>query len=542
MINDTKTIYLTDDDDIEGIVKKIKESAEPKINFVAFSHRSSVLSVINLKLFKKIAEGAGKSLLVSTNDDSVKMLAEKAGVALNFLPDRGRSGLALKAREFLSNREKSMGDANKNLRPVDSVGLGRRVSSQPEFQTRSLAESEHYPAKNISEFSVSGGSKKMLAVFLVFAAIVVGAAAYILLPTAKIAIIPKTLPLSANFEFVLNKNITSPDKAAKEIPTTVMQADAEKSGQFTATGKKEVSAKSTGIVTVYNECSTTPRSLKTNNQLLAANGKLFYTTQAITVPGMVVQDGVVTPGSIDVPIVAVKAGAEYNIGPTDFTFVALRSANCQKITAKSAVPTSGGAVGYATVVSASDLQKAKDFLQNEAQKDLSVQLDEKKPPDLVLVPEAVSIKSGDLATGVKTNQVADKFQASLKTSAIAFLFNPAYVKDIAKDIFTGAGQEKNNYVVLDSYEFVYSNPEILSPDKIKISVEARGVAYQSIDTDKIKGSLLGKNKDEVDNYIKSNAPEIDKIQISLWPFWVKNIPVLERNIAITVLLDNINNK
>jgi len=537
MINDTKTICLTDDDDIEGIVEKIKESGEPKINLVAFSRTNSVLSVINLKLFKKIAVGASKSLLVSTNDDTVKMLAEKAGVALNYLPDGGKSNLTTKAREFLSNREKFMGDANKNLRPVDSVGLGRRVSSGPSFQTRSLAESEHYPVKNISEFSVSGGSKKMLAVFLVFAAIAAGAAGYILLPTAKISIVPKTLPLSANFEFILNKNITSPNKAAKEIPTTVMVADAEKSGQFTATGKKEVSAKSTGIVTVYNECSTTPRSLKTNNQLLAANGKIFYTTQAITVPGMVIQDGVVAPGSIDVPIIAGKAGAEYNIDPADFTFTALKGAKCQKITAKSAVAASGGALGYATVVSDSDLKKAKDFLQNEAQKDILAQLNEKKPSDLVLVSEAVSVKSGDLATGVKADQVAAKFQASLKTSAIAFLFNPAYVKDIAKDIFTGAGSEKNNYVVLDSYELAYSNPEILNTDKIKMSAEARGVAYQAIDADKIKSDLLGKNKGEVDNYIKSNAPEIDRIQISLWPFWAKNIPVLERNVAITVLLD-----
>lgn len=537
MINDTNTICITDDDDIEGIIKKIKESEEPKINLVAFSHKSSVLSVINFKLFKKIAASADKSLLVSTNDDTVKMLAEKAGVEFNFLLDRGKMGFALKAKEFLLTGEKSMQGFNKNIKSVDSVGLGRRVSSGPSFQSKPLPENEFYSPKKISEFHISGGSKKILAVFLVLAAIVVVVAGYIILSTAKITIIPKTQPLSANFEFILNKNITSPDKTAKEIPTTVIVADVEKSGQFTATGKKEVSSKSTGIVTVYNECSTTPRSLKTNNQISAANGKLFYTTQAITIPGMVIEDGAVTPGSIDVPIIAVKVGAEYNIDPTTFTFMALKSAKCQKITAKSVVATSGGATGYATVVSDSDLKKAKDFLESEAQKDLLAQLNEKKPSDLILVPESISVKSGDLTTGAKADQVAAKFQASLKTSAIAFLFNSAYVKDIAKDIFTGVGQEKNNYVILDSYEFTYSNPEILNPDKIKMSVEARSTAYQAIDTNKTKSNLLGKNQGEVDNYIKSNAPEISKIQISLWPFWVKNVPILERNVAITVLLD-----
>jgi len=238
MINDTNTICLTDDDDIEGIIEKIKESGEPKINLVAFSHTSSVLSVINLKFFKKIAENAGKSLLVSTNDDAVKMLAEKAGVEFNFLPDRGKMGFSFKAKEFLLKKENSMQDLNKNIKSVDSVGLGRRVSSGPAFQSKELPENEFYPPKKISEFHVSGGSKKILAVFLVFAAIVVGVAIYIILPTAKITIIPKTQPLSANFEFILNKNIILPDKTAKEIPATVMVADVEKSDQFAATGKK----------------------------------------------------------------------------------------------------------------------------------------------------------------------------------------------------------------------------------------------------------------------------------------------------------------
>lgn len=547
MIDDSKTICLTDDDTVEGIAEKIKNSAESEINLVAFSHRSPVLSVVNLKLFKKIADSVGKSLLVSTNDDAVKILADKSGVSCNFLPERGKSG----HREKLSEEKPSVDAAdiavkgknfmqtfNRSRKSVDSVGFGKGFSREPSFTRRPIASNDGYSPKKISEFSISGGSKKILAVFLILAAAVAGAAAYIILPTSAITITPKTQPLNANFEFILNKNIIEPDKANKEIPATIMVADTEKSGQFTATGRKQVSAKATGIVTVYNECSTTPRSLKNNNSLVSISGKEFFTTQSITIPGMIIEDGVTTPGSIDVPIVAAKAGAEYNIDPTSFTFTALRTAKCQKITARSAVPTSGGALGYATVVSESDLQKAKDFLENEAKKDLVVQLDAKKPADLVLVPDAVSLKSEKLATSVKADQIANKFQASLKTSAIAFLFNPSYATAIAKDIFAGIGQEKNNYVILDPYEINYSSAEILSSDEIKLSAEAKSTAYQAIDTGKIKSALLGKSKEEVEDYIKNNAQEVDSIKITLWPFWVQKVPILERNVTITVLLDN----
>lgn len=548
MINDSKTICVTDDDSVEGIIEKIKNAAEPEINLVAFSHASPVLSVINLKLFKRIAESIGKTLLISTNDLTVKILSEQAGVILNFSSNIGDYKIINKKQILMSssNSEENYTPnyASKaprrvdSMRRVDSVGFEKKTSfPASDFSRRdAFLSKKEYSEKKITEFSISGGTKKLVAVFLFLALAIAGVAVYVILPKADIIIIPKTQPLNANFEFILNKNIVSADKEAKEIPATVMLADAVKKSQFNATGKKEVSAKSTGIVTVYNECSTSPRILKPNNQIVSSDGKIFVTTAGITVPGMSIEDGVVAPGSIDVPVVAAKAGSDYNIDPGNFTFIALRGAACQKITAKSVVAFSGGATGFATVVSDADLKKAKEFLEDEAKKELVAQLNEKKPSDMVLIPDAISIESGELITNIKIDQVAAKFDASIKTSAIAFLFNDAYVKEIAKDIFSG-GKDAGSYVVLDSYEINYPDLKILNVNKLKMTADVKGIAYRSIDTGKLKSGLTGKSKEELENYIKSSAPEIDNIQITLWPFWVKKIPAFERNIDITVMLD-----
>ena len=51
-----QTIYLSDDDTIDSIAEKIKNGKEKEINLVILSRAIPVLSVVNLKMFKKIAE------------------------------------------------------------------------------------------------------------------------------------------------------------------------------------------------------------------------------------------------------------------------------------------------------------------------------------------------------------------------------------------------------------------------------------------------------------------------------------------------------
>lgn len=537
-------IYFSDDDNADIIISKIKKSPDKEVVFVVFSSQNPVLSVVNLKLFKRLAESLGKTISISTNDASVKILAENAAIKLSEAASGGKE-----TKEFNINFVKNI---KENYRSVDSIKLKGNLGLRP-LVRRPALDNEKYPAKDISEFNISGRSKGLFAAFLAAAILAAAGAGYIILPKAEIAVIPKTEPMSASFDVVLNKNISALDKTSKEVPVTVIVADIEKSGQFNATGKKEVTVKASGIATVYNEWSSSPQKLVKNTRLLTPNGKLYRTTKDIVVPGFAREDGKDIPGSIDAPILAAEAGAEYNIDATTFTLPGLAgTSKYQKIYAKSVEPISGGARGYSTVVSEADLKEAKDFLGARAKQDLLSQLDEKKPSDLIMRPEAVSFKSDDLITVAKADQAVGKFKASLKTSAIAFLFNPAYVKEIAKDIFASAGngasgdnddkesnpenRGKKKYILAESLEIDYGNELILGPDKIKLTASARTIAYHSIDTNGIKGKLLGKSTEEVEEYIKNNAPEISKIKISLWPFWVKKIPVLERNIDIKVLL------
>lgn len=523
-------IYLSEDDSVDSIVDKIKNSLDKEIELIVFSETSSVLSIVNLKLFKELADSLGKEIFISTNDDAVKMLSEKSSVKLSSI-SKPFNTPKIFSKNFMNN-------FNNFSRSVDSITQVKKRPSSARPSYNPQPEIREYPAKDAPEFSVSGTNKKLLLFFVGMAILAVGAAGYFLLPTAKIFVTPKTEPMSVKFDFVLDKNASVLSKEEKNVPATAIVAKIEKGGEFNATGKKEIFAKATGVITIYNECFTTPVSLKANNQVVSSDGKIYYMAQAAVIPPMVVEDGNVIAGNIDVPVTAGAAGPQYNIDPTDFSLPAVKvKYKCQKIYARSAAAFSGGATGFTTVVSDADIKKAEDYLMGEAKKEALKQLEDKKPADLIMSPDAVSVKKDDLAIGAKVDQVANKFKASIKISAIAFLFNPENIKEISNDLFKEARQDKKDISFSGSFEADYTDAVVLGPDKIKMTASARTFAYQSVDTSVVKNKLLGKNMEEATEYVTNNSPEIDKIKITLWPFWVKKIPGIERNVSVNILLD-----
>lgn len=520
-------IYLSEDDSADSIVDKIKNSPDKEIDLVIFPRASSVLSIVNLKLFKELADSLGKEVFISTNDDAVKILSEKSLVKLS------------SATKPFNAPKNFMNNFNNLYRQVDSITPAKRnsVSARPSYNL--APEIGKYPAKDAPEFNVSGANKSLLLFFVGMAILAAGAAAYFLLPTAKIFVTPKTELMSVKFDFVLDKNAITLNKKEKIVPATIIIASIEKNREFNATGKKEIFAKAAGIVTIYNECFTTPISLKANNQVVSADGKVYYTVQAAVIPPMVVEDGNVIAGNIDVPVVSSAAGPQFNINPTDFSLPAVKiKYRCQKIYARSAAPFSGGATGYTTVVSDTDIKKAEEYLLEEAKKEALKQLEDKKPADLVILPDAISVKEDSLTLGAKVDQAVNKFKVNIKVSAIAFLFNPEYIKQIANDLFKEARQDKKDIAFSSILEADYADASVLGLDKIKMTASVRTFAYQSVDASLIKSKLLGKNMEEAMNYVANNSPEIDKIKITLWPFWVKNVPSIERNVNVSILLDN----
>lgn len=535
-----QTIYLSNEDTVDIIAGKIKSSQEKEINLLVLSRTLPVLSVVNLKMFKKIAENLNKIISVSTADKAVEVLVENSGISLKAVEKKDRIA------EIKASRAANADNFAGKARSVDSVGWSKSSKEASEFLQEPLPfkagkkfedyEGSEKIEEEITKFQVPGTSRNIFIGFMAMVIAAVGIAGYVFLPTAKIIITPKANPINTNFDFIIDKNIKELDIAEKKIPATAIVANIEKDGQFTATGKKQLVSKAAGTAIIYNEWSSFPQKLVENTRLSTDDGKIFKITKSIVVPGFVRDEtGSDVPGKIEAPIIASEPGPAYNIDPADFSIPGFKgTAKYFKIYAKSLIATAGGASGWTTVISADDFKKAKDFLEEEAKKNIISQLNDKKPSDLIMIDQAISVKSGDLISPLAgIDQLANKFKASLKISAVAFLFNPNDVKAIAKSVLEEINKEKKNFVLVDA-GLDYGDALIIGSDAIKLSAQSHANAFNLINENDMRAKITGKSKEDMEAYVKNNYPGISKISVALWPFWVKKIPSIEKNVNISL--------
>ncbi len=75
-----QTFYIENDEEIISVIGRLRKSSSEE-NFFVFPKRALVLqSIVNLRLFQREAEKIGKKIIIVTQDDAGKVLAEKAGL------------------------------------------------------------------------------------------------------------------------------------------------------------------------------------------------------------------------------------------------------------------------------------------------------------------------------------------------------------------------------------------------------------------------------------------------------------------------------
>lgn len=82
-----QTFYVENDEEIISVIGRLRRSPSQE-NFFVFPKRALVLqSIINLRLFGREAEKLGKKVVIVTQDEAGKVMAEKAGLAAEHYSD-----------------------------------------------------------------------------------------------------------------------------------------------------------------------------------------------------------------------------------------------------------------------------------------------------------------------------------------------------------------------------------------------------------------------------------------------------------------------
>ena len=239
-------------------------------------------------------------------------------------------------------------------------------------------------------------------------------------------------------------------------------------------------------------------------------------------PAAKIKNGKVTTGTIEVEVIADKAGQEYNVSSGKFVIVAFRekgdTERYEKIYGLSDESMHGGINGKATVVSESDYNSAKEALTQKVSKDTEEALKSQASQFKIIDPSGVVIKNPESTAEI--DDAASDFTMTVSASIKTVGFKE---EDLYK-LVSEHSRDTNNLVILpDKIELEYDNVKLTPTGNLEFDIIVTGNGYAPIDEEELILSLLGKKEKDIRSYLQNN-PDIESARVILSPFWVNKVP------------------
>ncbi|NCN52864.1 hypothetical protein GW950_00165 [Candidatus Wolfebacteria bacterium] len=571
-----KKITVNKSDEVVVIVEKIIESEDKAVilSIPRFSHISG--SISNFHLLKREGDALGKSISIESVDDRVIELAEMSGIpAVNpfftkskrqfsdiVAPVRATASkikrpkpiigsLKRKKKQELDEEYLEMAPENNPTKTSEEIPEGMAPETgdtgmAPEMETRdNFYDDESNLVIDIpkpkpifkiitEKFSFPGtvpGYKSIIWIGGALTVLLLGYSIATILPRAKVVIIPQTQDWVYNDSIVTAKSATV-NTTNMSIPNQAFSQEKNASLEFDATGRKQVEDKATGIITVYNSYSSEDQPLVIRTRFMTPDGKLFRLVDDIVVPGASIVEGKIVPSSIDAKVVADKAGPEYNIGPVKlFNIPGFKgSPKYQAFYGESIGNIEGGFIGELAYPTDEDIEKAKSAASDTLETMLNTEL-------VSQIPQEFKILDGSKNFEILTQEIDDKanedgkFRVFTEAKMTILSFKEDDINNVLENRAIKENGEEFN---VKSFNLDYGLARAdFNKGVLTFPVNYQAVMARNIDVESLKESILGKSEIDLKTTI-FGLPGLKSATVSLWPFWVKNVPELLDKVEIIV--------
>jgi hypothetical protein len=531
-------IFLDSDDGVSDVIKKIKKSHHDKI--ILHIPKDSVLksSLDNFHTIKRESVLAEKDILIESVDKYIEEIAERTGLkAVNPIFGREENLVSdIIPRGRFNESEKKEEDEDENEFLITQEEKAKNFFSTPkkeEKKRKKIEKSERFIDPKLRK-------KRALIVIIFFGILVLSSFLLTnILPKAQIFLTldKKTIDFEETVE--ANSIVYNPEIFEEKIilPGEMVTAFSNLEKKFPASGEKELEEKATGEIYIYNEFSSSAQILVATTRFVSPSGKVFRLDERVTVPGAEVVGGVVTPSKIKVSVTASEAGEDYNISPDldeKWTIPGFKEKGLTKryegFYGKPVGDMKGGYSGFAKVPTEEDIKNAKSEIGDILKNNLKNQIVVTKSKDFKILNNTEEFNINNIEVDIKADEDGN-FGVFAEGEIKMFLFREEDLKNILV--------KKNDLPVNFEYNVIYN--EIIykesQPDweKEKINFIAKGsfILEPKVDQNSLKAQLIGQTEDIVKPIIFS-IPGLKKAKISLWPFWVKEVPENPSKIKIEI--------
>jgi putative transcription antitermination factor YqgF len=333
---------------------------------------------------------------------------------------------------------------------------------------------------------------------LALAGLVAAVGAYLVLPSATIAVTPRPEAIGpVELTVVADPAAVAVDPVALVVPAQRVSIEVSAKDTFDATGKRVEETKASGVVRFENLDFLNDNTIQAGSLVGTDTGIRFRTNRTITVPRADIVGLSLFPGRATVNVTAVKAGVDGNVDPNTIVRVpAGEDPIALKVTNPAA--TSGGTHEEFPRITAHDVETATATLQ--AQLDAAFQA---QMADPALAPAGTTLfpQTGVLGKPTPTPEPATlvgtevaTFELQLAATGTVVAVDTAAVEAVA-DAQLRASVDPGHELVPGSVH-VEVGPGVAAGQTVRFPVTATAQQVAILDPEHLKTQVLGKSIDE----------------------------------------------
>ncbi|MBI2776197.1 MAG: baseplate J/gp47 family protein [Chloroflexi bacterium] len=531
-------VYLDIDDEITSAAARIRSLTDERIGLVLPAGSRLSTSRINFRLLAREAATHGKQVDVITNDASARALAASAG-----LPTHESVAAFEAGPQPAAARAGAGGAAVATGGVAADPGPGRPADDSPTVVVPAVPTltkpAERSPVPQVGRPPARRRWPVVAAVLVLIAVLATsGTAAFLLLPSAQITLVPATDqvgPIELNV--TAQAGVTAPDPVNLLVPAVRFPFTVTATDTFPATGVKVTETGATGEVTFSSLNTGGSNTIRQGAIVQTESGIQFRTLADVELPPAEIGIAgdppafVVIPSTRKVGVEAVAPGPSGNVAAGTIVVVP-ENENPLRTKVSNQDPTTGGSRTESPQVQQSDVDAALRTLDAS----LATAFDEQiagatgVPDGTTLFPATKALGAAtptiDPATLVGTE--AAEFELGVSAEGTVIGVDPGPVSTLAEARLRAAVDD--GFALDEATINVQVGDPIVAGSIITFPVTVRALEIRELDPAELLAKVRGLGLPQARTVLGAYGA----VRITVWPDWVTAIPTREDRATLTI--------
>ncbi|MGE5297931.1 MAG: hypothetical protein ACM3KM_02110 [Acidobacteriaceae bacterium] len=544
-------IYKLDrTEDLATAIKRIKNLRDREAVFDVEDGSPIIANSSNLKLLRKTAEVLGKKILLKTDNELAKVLALKAGMGLY-----GNQEVSL-AKALNPKGKASFSDINTDSKPKPVVAPKPAATAKPKAASRAeiakfeepiipevpiskMGKDKDYEGLTLPERSGlrSWASSWVVWSFVAAVVLLIGVVGLftLILPKADITVYARSEPITRDVDVTIDQTAKDLDAAKQTVPGAMVTKEVSDTQAFQTTGTRLVGEKASGTVVLYNFTKNT-LTLKASTTTLLYNGKKYFFTKDVTGLRPTGTIGSGTEAETDrttliapIPIVAENPGETYNL-TANMRFEVKNAAlgDNKNVYGMNEVPIAGGRADTIKVMSQADYDRAVASMTSG--------MDDLAAKELGADQKILSVASGNeiyKTADKKVGDEANEFNMTMIGKVKGLSYRESDLKKLMMEQIKST-LSSDKYLPEDGEQKVSAAVKNLdlNAGRATLTVHFETIVGYKVENSNLAEVLAGKDAYQIKE-ILLQKPEIDRVDVSFFPAFVKKAPRFNHKIFVS---------